>query len=667
MTIHARSAGRIPHKWSVLSNTTLGMLMATVNASILIISLPAIFRGIHLDPLAPGNVSYLLWMLMGYLLVTAVLVVSLGRLGDMFGRVRIYNAGFAVFAAASVACLLTPGAGRTAALWLIGWRIVQGVGGAMLMANSAAIITDTFPARQRGTALGVNQVAGLAGSFVGLVLGGVLSAWHWRSIFGVSALVGVVGAVWAYRNLRETVTRKPVVRIDWWGNATLAVGLTVLLAALTYGIQPYGDHVEGWANPLVFGGLIVGAVLLVVFCVVETRVAQPMFHLGLFRIQAFWAGNAAALFNAVARGGLQFMLIIWLQGIWLPLRGYDFEDTPLWAGIYLVPLTIGFIVAGPLSGWLSDRYGAKLLATGGLVVMAATFVGLLFIPVNFSYPVFAVLLFLNGAGSGLFSAPNTTAVMNAVPPGERGVASGIRATFQNAGMVLSIGVFFSLLIAGLSSSLPGALQSGLGGQGLPPDAVTSVVAVPPVSLMFAAFLGTNPIGTLLDQAGVTGQVSPDALSHLTGRTFLPGILSGPFHDGLIVVFVLAAALAAAGAVVSLFRGGVYIHEEPAAAGSVESASLAKGVRSGGGVSRESHEEPAAAGSVEAASLAKGVRSGGRGSRESHEEPAAAGSAGSASLAEGVGPGGGGSRESNGRAKATAAGAEHPRRRGRLRP
>ncbi|MDG4826648.1 MFS transporter [Asanoa sp. WMMD1127] len=590
MAIQVRSGGRVPHKWSVLSNTTLGMLMATVNASILIISLPAIFRGIHLDPLAPGNVSYLLWMLMGYLLVTAVLVVSLGRLGDMFGRVRIYNAGFAVFALASVACLLTPGTGRLAALWLIGWRIVQGVGGAMLMANSAAIITDTFPASQRGTALGVNQVAGLAGSFVGLVLGGVLSAWHWRSIFAVSALVGVVGAGWAYRNLRETVSRRPGVRIDWWGNATLAVGLTVLLAALTYGIQPYRDHVEGWANPLVFGGLTAGAVLLVAFCVIETRVAQPMFHLRLFTIQAFWAGNAAALFNAVARGGLQFMLIIWLQGIWLPLRGYSFEDTPLWAGIYLVPLTIGFIVAGPVSGYLSDRYGAKLLATGGLVVMAATFVGLLLIPVNFSYPTFALLLFLNGVGSGLFSAPNTTAVMNAVPAGERGVASGIRATFQNAGMVLSIGVFFSLLIAGLSSSLPDALRSGLTGQGVPPDAVSSVVAVPPVSVMFAAFLGTNPIGTLLDQAGVTAQVPPSTLAHLTGGTFLPGVLSGPFHDGLIVVFILAAVLAAAGAVVSLFRGGVYIHADSTAGGSSDgpvvgpdsSVAASSGTGAGGG-------------------------------------------------------------------------------------
>jgi MFS family permease len=205
---------RIPDKWSVLTNTTLGMLMATVNASILIISLPAIFDGLHLNPLAPGNVSYLLWMLMGYMLVTAVLVVTLGRLGDMYGRVKIYNAGFAVFTAASVALARTPMGGQAGAIWLIAFRVVQGVGGAMIMANSTAIITDAFPARQRGTALGVNQVAGLAGSFIGLVLGGVLSAWHWRAIFWVSVIVGAVGAWWAYRNLRETASRRAGVKID---------------------------------------------------------------------------------------------------------------------------------------------------------------------------------------------------------------------------------------------------------------------------------------------------------------------------------------------------------------------------------------------------------------------------------------------------------------------
>ncbi len=317
---------------------------------------------------------------------------------------------------------------------------------------------------------------------------------------------------------------------------------------------------------MVVAGLTVGVLLLVAFCLVESRVAQPMFHLGLFRIQAFWAGNAAALLNAIARGGLQFMLIIWLQGIWLPLHGYAFQDTPLWAGIYLLPLTLGFVVAGPVSGYLSDRYGAKLLATGGLVVMALTFVGLLLIPVDFAYPAFAALLLFNGIGSGLFSAPNTTAVMNAVPADQRGVASGIRATFQNAGMVLSIGLFFSLLVAGLSQSLPGALRAGLGAQGLSQPAIDAVADVPPVGLMFAAFLGSNPIGALLQNAGVLGQLPAATVSTLTGRTFLPGLLSGPFHDGLIVVFLLAAALAAAGAVVSLFRGGVYIHETGEAPG-----------------------------------------------------------------------------------------------------
>jgi MFS family permease len=431
----------------------------------------------------------------------------------------------------------------------------------MLMANSAAIITDAFPSGERGMALGVNQVAALAGSFIGLVLGGLLSAWHWRAIFWISVLFGVIGTFWAYKNLRETATRRTGVKIDWWGNLTFAVGLTALLAAITYGIQPYGTHTEGWTNPMVVGGLTAGVLLLVAFVVIENRVEQPMFRLSLFRIQAFWAGNIAALLNAIARGGLQFMLIIWLQGIWLPLHGYSFESTPLWAGIYLLPLTVGFIVAGPVSGFLSDKYGAKIFATGGLVVMAASFIGLLLIPIDFSYPVFAVLLLLNGIGSGLFSAPNTTAVMNAVPADQRGVASGIRATFQNGGMVLSIGVFFSLLVAGLSRSLPGALHTGLAAQGVPAHAVDAVAAVPPVSLMFAAFLGSNPIGQLLSASGVLHSLPAATVATLTGKSFLPKLLTQPFHDGLTVVFTVATVLALAGAVVSLFRGGVYIHDE----------------------------------------------------------------------------------------------------------
>ncbi|MGH7749384.1 MAG: MFS transporter, partial [Candidatus Dormibacteria bacterium] len=360
------------YRWVVLSNTTLGVMMATVNSSIVIISLPAIFRGIHLDPLAPGNVGYLLWMLMAYLLVTAVLVVSLGRLGDVHGRVRIYNAGFAVFTAGSVALALDPLGGGGGALWLIAWRVVQGVGGAMLMANSTAIVTDAFPTTQRGLALGINQVAALAGSFIGLVGGGLLSEWSWRAVFFVSVPLGVIGTVWAYHSLRELGQRVRA-RVDWAGNLTFALGLTALLGAITYGIQPYGGSAEGWGNPLVIAGMGGGVALLLIFCAVELRSREPMFDLHLFRIRAFAAGNAAVLLAAIARGGLQFMLIIWLQGIWLPLHGYNFVDTPLWAGIYLLPLTVGFLIAGPLSGHLSDRRGARAFASGGLLLCAVTF------------------------------------------------------------------------------------------------------------------------------------------------------------------------------------------------------------------------------------------------------------------------------------------------------
>jgi MFS family permease len=562
-----------PHyRWVVLSNTTLGVMMATINSSIVIISLPAIFRGIHLDPLAPGNVGYLLWMLMSYLLVTAVLVVSLGRLGDVHGRVRIYNAGFAVFTVGSVALALDPLGGGGGALWLIGWRVVQGVGGAMLMANSTAIVTDAFPTRQRGLALGINQVAALAGSFIGLVGGGLLSEWSWRAIFFVSVPLGVVGTVWAYHSLRELGQRISA-RVDWAGNLTFALGLTALLGAITYGIQPYGHSAEGWGNPLVIAGLGGGAALLVAFCLVELRSRAPMFDLRLFRIRAFAAGNAAVLLASVARGGLQFMLIIWLQGIWLPLHGYNFVDTPLWAGIYLLPLTVGFLVAGPLSGHLSDRFGARAFASGGLLLSALTFAGLLLVPVDFDYRVFALLLALNGMGSGLFAAPNTTAIMNAVPANRRGSASGMIATFQNAGMTLSIGVFFSLMIAGLAGSLPAAMHGGLVAQHVPDATATQLAGLPPVGSLFAAFLGYNPVASLLGPH-VLGTLPAGSAATLTGREFFPNLISAPFHNGLVIVFTLAIVMSLVGALASLMRGTRFRHD---AAPSREAAGPAQNV------------------------------------------------------------------------------------------
>ncbi|MGW0086461.1 MFS transporter [Streptomyces sp. NPDC003393] len=540
------------YKWVALTNTTLGMLLATINSSIVLISLPGIFTGIRLDPLQPANVSYLLWMLMGYMLVTAVLVVALGRLGDMMGRVRIYNAGFLIFTLTSVVLSLDPFHGGSGALWLIGWRIVQAVGGSMLMANSAAILTDAFPARQRGMALGVNMVAGIAGSFLGLVLGGALVTWNWRSVFWVNVPIGLIGTVWAYASLRETGVRRPG-RMDWWGNITFAVGLTALLAGITYGIQPYGGHTMGWTNPWVLAGLAGGAAMLAAFCVVETRVAEPMFPLRLFRHAAFAGGNAATLLGAIARGGLQFMLIIWLQGIWLPLHGYDYADTPLWAGIYMLPLTIGFLLAGPISGALSDRFGARLFAASGFVVMTVSFAGLLVLPGDFDYWVFAALIFLNGLGGGLFAAPNTSIIMSSVPADARGAASGMRATFQNAGMVLSMGVFFSLMVAGLSRSLPSTLSSGLTAQGVPAAAAHQVAGLPPVGVLFAAFLGYNPIEHLLGPT-ILGHLSPSSAAHLTGREYFPHLISQPFHDGLVVVFSLAIAMSLAAAGASLVRG-----------------------------------------------------------------------------------------------------------------
>jgi MFS family permease len=544
------------YKWVALANTTAGMFMATLDGSIVIIALPAIFRGIDLDPLAPGNISYLLWMIMGYRLVQAVLVVTLGRLGDIYGRVKIYNAGFVVFTAASVLLSFDPYIGGRGALWLIGWRVLQAVGGSMLMANSAAILTDAFPAEQRGFALGTNQIAGLAGQFIGLVAGGLLAAWDWRAVFWINVPVGIYGTLWAYLRLRDNGERHRA-RIDWWGNVTFALGLGAVLVGITDGIQPYGHDSMGWANPVVVGLLAGGTALLVAFAIIETKIADPMFHIALFRIRAFTAGSIAGLLTAIARGGLQFMLIIWLQGIWLPLHGYAYSDTPLWAGIYLLPLTSGFLIAGPTSGILSDRFGSRGIASAGMAVFGGSFIGLMLLPVDFPYWAFALLIAANGIGSGMFASPNSSSIMGSVPARHRGAASGMRSTFQNSGTALSIGVFFSLMIAGLASSLPTTLTSGLQRQGVPYAVAHQIGTLPPVSSLFAAVLGVNPIGHLLGSMGVLHSLSGSSQRILTGRAFFPGLISGPFHHGLVVVFAVAAGLAALAGLASLLRGGRY--------------------------------------------------------------------------------------------------------------
>ena len=549
----------VPYKWIVLSCTTLGVLMAMINASSLLIALPAIFRGIHLSPLEPGNFTYLLWILMGYGLVSAALVVTAGRIGDMFGRVRMFKIGFIIFTAAALSLSLVWGTGAAGAVQIIAFRMVQAAGGAMMMANSAAILTDVFPPDQRGMALGINGVSLLAGSFLGLIMGGVLAAVDWRLVFLVNVPIGVAGIVWSFWQLREVGERHPA-RIDWLGNLTFAAGLAVLLTGITYGIKPYGASNMGWSNPFVIGMIAAGVALLVAFFFIERYVAEPMFNLGLFRIRAFAAGNLAVVLSSTASGGMQFMLIMWLQGIWLPLHGYSFEQTPLWAGIYMLPLTMGFLVAGPVSGILSDRYGARPFATAGMLLAALSFLLLMALPTNFVYWTFACVLFLNGIAFGMFAAPNTAAIMNSVPARNRGVASGMRATCQTLGMPLSIGIFFSLMVVGLTANVPAAMFGGLTAQHVPAQVATPLSHMPPTGYLFAAFLGFNPLKELLG-AHVLGALPLANVHTLVGKAFFPSLIASPFKDGIVYVLIFAAAMCLVAALASWLRGGKFVHEE----------------------------------------------------------------------------------------------------------
>jgi MFS family permease len=552
-----QGGGGVHYKWIALSNTTLGMLMATINSSIILIALPDIFRGIGLNPLAPGNVSYLLWMLMGFLVVTAVLVVTFGRIGDMYGRVRMYVLGFAVFTVGSILLSVVWMHGAAGGSYLIAMRVVQGLGAAMLMANTGAILTDAFPSNQRGLALGINNVAAIAGAFIGLVVGGLLGPLDWRLVFLVSVPFGLFGTVWAYLKLEERGVRRPA-RLDWWGNVTFAVGLIALLVGITYGIQPYGGHTMGWTSPMVISCMAGGVLLLIAFCFIERHVPEPMFHLDLFRVRSFTMGNLASLLASLGRGGLMFILIIWLQGIWLPLHGYSFSVTPLWAGIYMVPLTVGFLVSGPISGYLSDRFGARPFATLGMILSAVAFFALEQLPYNFEYGWFALLLLLLGMSMGLFASPNRAQVMNSLPPAQRGVGGGMSATFQNSAMVLSIGIFFSLMVLGLATSLALHLFSGLSAAGVPAGEAMRISHLPPVGTLFAAFLGYNPMRVLLGPT--LHHLSAAHAQQLTSRSYFPALIAVPFHAGLEKAFDFAAVACLVAALASWFSGGKYVHE-----------------------------------------------------------------------------------------------------------
>jgi MFS family permease len=560
---------RVHYKWIALSNTTLGILMATVNSSILMIALPDIFRGIDLNPLSPGNTPYFLWILMGFLLVTSVLVVSLGRIGDIYGRVRMFNLGFAVFTGFSILLSITWMHGTHGALWIVLMRLGQGLGGACVLANASAIVTDAFPENERGLALSINGVAAISGSFIGLILGGLLAPVAWRLVFIVSVPLGLFGTLWSYFKLNDNGVRTPA-KIDWIGNLLFAAGLVGVLLAIVYGLEPYGGHTMGWTKPLVLACGFGGLAILAVFLLVERRVNDPMFRLYLFRSRTFTMGNITGLLAGLSRGGLMFTLIIWLQGIWLPQHGYSFEETPLWAGIYMIPLTIGFLIAGPVSGRLTDRLGARPFATAGMALSAVCFLLFDLMPMNFTYIWFGLLLLLMGLALGLFFAPNVASVMNSLPADQRGAGAGMLQTFQNSAQVLSIGVFFTVITLGLASRLPDTLQHGLVAQGMPAGQAHSIAHLPPIGTLFAAFLGYNPIQQLIGSPAAA-HVSAAHYHYLTGRSFFPNLITGPFGHGLHLAFLMAAGISVIGAVCSALRGADTVEsaararEEPALA------------------------------------------------------------------------------------------------------
>ena len=547
------------YKWIALSNTSLGVFMGFMNANIVLISLPAIFRGIAVNPFT--SFQYLLWILFGYSIVTAVLVVNIGRLSDIFGRVRMYNLGFAIFTIGSILLYLTPGKGNIAALQLIIYRIIQGIGGSFLIANSTAILAEAFPPNQRGFALGLNGVIGILGGVVGIILGGILASIYWRDVFLVSVPIGIIGTIWSYRSLKQLTPPNRNQKIDVVGNILYAVSLILILIGITYGILPYGSSAMGWGNPYVIASIASGLILFGIFLLVESKVKDPMFRLDLFKVKAFTMAALSVFFAQIAFGALQLMLILWLQAIWLPLHGISYSEAPFWAGIYLLPLLAGFGIMGSIAGRLSDKYGARTLATLGLAILGIGFIALTTLPYNFNYIVFAIIIFIMGIGNGLFVSPNTASLINAAPPQHRGSASGMRAMLTNTGGTLSTGLAFTIVIDVLSLNLPSTLSSALASIGAS-QLIPIMTKIPPTAALFAAFLGYNPVSTILSQLpqSLVNSIPISAIKTMTGKFWFPSVIAPAFMDSLRIAFYFSAILVFIAAIISALRGKTVIYE-----------------------------------------------------------------------------------------------------------
>lgn len=547
------------YKWTALSIILISSLMSSINMSITLIALPAIFNGVQINPM--NSFQYLLWILMVFGLVNATLLLSFGRLSDIYGRAKFFKLGFLIFTIGSVLLYLTPSTGDAGAIEIIIFRIIQAVGSAFTMANGSAIIADSFHHSERGKALGINMVMWMAGQFIGLLLGGILAVFNWRYVFLVSVPFGIIGTIWSVLKLKEISIISGEGKIDYFGNITFVAAIISILLGISYGLMPYGNDSMGWSNPWVIFAMVFGIVLLPIFLYIETKVEVPMFNLNLFKIKMFSFANLAGLSNSLARGGMMFMLIILLQGIWLPLNGYSYESTPFWAGVFMLPLTLGMAIMGPISGHMSDKYGPRWISTTGMVINTMAFLILASLPYNFDYWVFAIALFTMGIGSGMFGSPNTASIMNSVPAQDRGVASGMQYTIMNTAFTISMGIFFTIVIVGISQRFPEEITSSftsIGASQLAP----LFNQIPPTGALFSAFLGYNPVGTMLQSLPqqTINMIPQQIITTITGTTWFPKTLANAFMPSLQMAFYIGAVMSAIAAIFSAFRGEKFIND-----------------------------------------------------------------------------------------------------------
>lgn len=427
----------LQYKYIVLTNTSVASFMALLDSNIVLISLPTIIRKLPDTP--PSDA---IWIIMGYTLIIATMLLAIGRLADIYGRIKLYTIGFAVFTIGSGLCSISING-----ISLVIFRLIQGVGGALIFANATAIITDTFPPTERGRALGINQVGGIAGSVIGLVAGGVLTTLlGWQSIFWINLPVGTFATVWAYTKLKELSVKTAGERPDVIGMGLFGVGLTLFLLGLVFG------SIEGWAASDV-GLLVFGLILIAGFVLAETRVKMPMMDLSLFKIKEFSAGILSNLLASISRGAVSFVLVFYFQGVLLL--------DALTAGVMLIPFSVAFVIFGPVSGYLSDRYGARGFATGGMIISVIAFLWFSILPLNTPYNLFVLPMILTGIGGGLFVSPNIASIMNSVPVMRRGIASGMSSTLINTGMLLSLGIAFAIMASSMPQSTLQAIFAGL--------------------------------------------------------------------------------------------------------------------------------------------------------------------------------------------------------------